>query len=321
MAVRWHSSQLPANREAGDDMIQEMWSSLLHQPNTQWVVLSTMLLGIASGVLGSFALLKKQSLIGDAVAHAALPGICIAYLFIGEKQLLILLIGATATGLLATYLIQLITATTRIKKDAAICMVLSVFFGMGIVLLTRITRQADGNKSGLDNFIFGQAAAMTRNDVYTMAGVAGGLILIAFLLFKEWKLLIFDPDFAKNSGLPVGMLETLFSTLLVVTVVIGIQAVGVILMAALLIIPAISARYWTDRLSLMVIIAGGIGACSGIAGALISTISTGLATGPLIVVTAAGCFVVSFTFGIKRGLIQKLTAHRIRTERLKGEGI
>ncbi|MCM3226868.1 metal ABC transporter permease [Terribacillus saccharophilus] len=302
-------------------MIQDMWNALLHQPNTQWVVLSTMLLGIASGVLGSFALLKKQSLIGDAVAHAALPGICIAYLLIGEKQLLVLLLGATATGLLATYLIQLITTTTRIKKDAAICLILSVFFGTGIVLLSRITQQAGGNKSGLDHFIFGQAAAMTRNDVYTMAGAAGGLILIAFLLFKEWKLLIFDPDFAKNSGLPVGLLETLFSTLLVITVVIGIQAVGVILMAALLIIPAISARYWTDRLGWMVVIAGSIGACSGIIGALISTISTGLATGPLIVVTAAGCFIVSFTIGPKRGLIQKLMAHRVSAERLKEESI
>lgn len=299
-------------------MIQDMWNALLHQPNTQWVVLSTMLLGIASGVLGSFALLKKQSLIGDAVAHAALPGICIAYLLIGEKQLLVLLLGATATGLLATYLIQLITTTTRIKKDAAICLILSVFFGTGIVLLSKITQQAGGNKSGLDQFIFGQAAAMTRNDVYTMAGAAGGLILIAFLLFKEWKLLIFDPDFAKNSGLPVGLLETLFSTLLVITVVIGIQAVGVILMAALLIIPAISARYWTDRLGWMVVIAGSIGACSGIVGALISTISTGLATGPLIVVMAAGCFIVSFTIGPKRGLIQKLMAHRVR---LKEESI
>ncbi|MFP7168819.1 metal ABC transporter permease [Terribacillus sp. FSL K6-0262] len=302
-------------------MLQEMWHALLHQPNTQWVVLSTMLLGIASGVLGSFALLKKQSLIGDAVAHAALPGICTAYLFIGEKQLLVLLIGAAAAGLLATYLIQLITMTTRIKKDTAICMVLSVFFGMGIVLLTRITRQAQGNKSGLDNFVFGQAAAMTRTDVYTMGGAAGILILIAFLLFKEWKLLIFDPGFAKNSGLSVGLLETLFSTLLVMTVVIGIQAVGVILMAALLIIPSISARYWTDRLGSMVIIAGGIGACSGIAGVLISTVSTGLATGPLIVVTAALCFIVSFTFGRKHGLVQKLTAHRVRTEHLKEEGI
>ncbi|WP_051748050.1 metal ABC transporter permease [Terribacillus saccharophilus] len=223
-------------------MIQDMWNALLHQPNTQWVVLSTMLLGIASGVLGSFALLKKQSLIGDAVAHAALPGICIAYLLIGEKQLLVLLLGATATGLLATYLIQLITTTTRIKKDAAICLILSVFFGTGIVLLSRITQQAGGNKSGLDHFIFGQAAAMTRNDVYTMAGAAGGLILIA----------------------------------------------------------------------------GSIGACSGIVGALISTISTGLATGPLIVVTAAGCFIVSFTIGPKRGLIQKLMAHRVR---LKEESI
>jgi manganese/zinc/iron transport system permease protein len=302
-------------------MIQDLVDSLLHQPNTQWVVLSTMLLGIASGVLGCFALLKKQSLIGDAVAHAALPGICIAYLLTGEKQLLVLLLGATATGLLATYLIQLITATTRIKKDAAICMVLSVFFGTGIVLLSRITQQAEGNKSGLDHFIFGQAAAMTRHDVYTMAGVAAGLIFISCLLFKEWKLLIFDTDFARNSGLPIGLLETLFSTLLVMTVVIGIQAVGVILMAALLIIPAISARFWTDRLGWMVVISGAIGAASGVAGALISTIRTGLATGPLIVVTAASFFAVSFIFGRKRSLVQKLTAHRIHTERVKEESV
>ncbi|WP_181347957.1 metal ABC transporter permease [Thalassobacillus sp. CUG 92003] len=290
--------------------MEQIIQSLLHDSNTQWVVLSTMLLGIASGVLGSFALLRKQSLVGDAVAHAALPGICLAFFIIGEKQFLALIIGATVSGLLAMYLIQLITSTTRLKQDAAICLVLSVFFGIGIVLLTKVSQQSSGNKSGLDDFIFGQAASMTGSDVYLMGGTAAVLIVTTFILFKELKLITFDPEFAKGIGLPLGVLETLFSTLLVVTVVIGIQAVGVILMAALLIIPSMAARYWTDSLGVMVWISGLIGAISGVSGTLISTLGLGLATGPLIVVSASCMFVVSLIVAPKRGMIAQWTFHK-----------
>ncbi|MHC8522318.1 metal ABC transporter permease [Rossellomorea sp. H39__3] len=146
------------------------WLSILKDGNTQWVLLSTLLLGIASGVMGSFALLRKQSLIGDAVAHSALPGICLAFMIMGEKDFFGLLVGAAVTGLIAAYLIQAVTRTSKIKEDTAICLFLSVFFGLGIVLLTKVAQMPSGNQSGLDHFIFGQAASLVGKDVWLMGG-------------------------------------------------------------------------------------------------------------------------------------------------------
>jgi manganese/zinc/iron transport system permease protein len=296
--------------------VNHVWQSLLNDGNTQWVLLSTLLLGIASGVLGSFALLRKQSLIGDAVAHAALPGICFAFMLIGEKNFFVLLLGAAATGLLAAYTIQLIANTTRIKEDTAICLVLSVFFGLGIVLLTKVAQMPTGNQSGLDDFIFGQAASLVGKDVQLMGLTASVLIVITTLLFKEFKVSTFDPQFARGIGLPAGFLNFLFVSLLVITVVIGIQAVGVILMAAMLITPAISARYWTDSLRTMVFISGAVGGLSGAAGTLISTLGKGLSTGPFIVLTATLIFIFSLLFSPKRGLISIILRRARNDDRL-----
>lgn len=286
-----------------------MWDSLvqiLADPNTQWVLMGMILLGIVSGVLGSFALLRKQSLVGDAMAHAALPGICLAFMFTGSKSIIWLLLGASLTALLGSYCIQAIVKYTRIKQDTALGLVLSVFFGFGIVLLTLIAQSGAGNQSGLNTFIFGQAASLVGRDVQVISGVALVVLLVTFLFFKEFKLLTFDPAFAQGLGLPVRFLSGLLMLLIVVAVVIGLQAVGVVLMAAMLITPAISARYWTDNLSLMVVIAGGIGALSGISGAILSTFAKGLATGPVIIVAATCIFLFSLLFAPKRGLISKL---------------
>ncbi|WP_214482266.1 metal ABC transporter permease [Bacillus sp. SM2101] len=285
-----------------------MWATListLSDANTQWVLIGTVLLGIASGVLGSFALLRKQSLLGDAMAHAALPGICIAFLLYGSKSIVLFLIGAAISGLIATYFIQSIISFSRIKEDTAIGLILSVFFGFGIVLLTFIAQNSSGNQSGLDDFIFGQAASLIGTDVKVISGVAITMLVITLLLFKEFKLLTFDPQFAKGIGLPTGVLNALLMVLIVGAVVIGLQAVGVVLMAAMLITPAIAARYWTERLDYMVIISGAIGAVSGILGTLISTTTTGMPTGPLIIVAATIIFLVSMIFAPNRGLLMK----------------
>lgn len=272
----------------------EQIGQMLLAANTQWVLIGTLLLGLASGILGSFALLRKQSLIGDAVAHAALPGICIGFMLTGERSLIILLIGATVTGLIAAYCIQYIASASILKEDTAICLILSTFFGVGIVLLTKVQQMPSGNKSGLDSFIFGQAAGMVSSDVKLMAGAAALLLMVTIIFFKEFKLITFDAEFAKGLGLPVSALNFLFMTLLVAVVVIGIQAVGVILMAALLITPAISARYWTNSLSKLVIISGIFGAISGVIGTLISSLDRGIPTGPFIVVTATIIFLYPF---------------------------
>ncbi|PYI54077.1 metal ABC transporter permease [Paenibacillus flagellatus] len=280
--------------------------ALLQDPNVRWIVMASVLLGLSSGVLGSFSYLRKQSLMGDALAHAALPGVCIAFMLTGSKSILFFLIGAAVAGLIATFGIGYITRHSRIKQDAALGIVLSVFFGLGIVLLTQIQHSDSGNQSGLDKFLFGQAAGMVRADVLTMAIVSCVLVGVCALLYKEFKLLSFDAGFARGIGLPVAFLDQLLMFLTVVAVVVGIQAVGVVLMAAMLITPAVSARYWTERLGVMVTLAGLFGGLSGLLGTWISTVDEHLPTGPLSVLAATTLFVASVLFAPKRGVVSKL---------------
>lgn len=282
-----------------------MWS-LLTDPNMQWILLGSMLLGLSSGVIGTFSYLRKQSLIGDTLAHAALPGICIAFMLTGVKSVGFFLIGAIVAGVAATVGMSLIVRHSRIKPDAAMGIVLSVFFAIGIVLLTQIQHSSYGNQSGLDKFLFGQAASMTLADVYTMGGVALLLAVSCGLLFKEFKLISFDPGFARGLGYSVGTLEQLLLSLVTICVVVGIQAVGVVLVAALLITPAVSARYWTDRLGFMTILAGLFGAFSGAIGTWVSAGVERLPTGPLSVLAATVFFVASVLFGPRRGVAAKL---------------
>ena len=282
------------------------WLELFQDPNTQWIMLGSMLLGLSSGIIGSFAYLRKQSLMGDALSHAALPGVCIAFMLTGTKSIFFFLIGAAAAGVMATFLIGYITRNSRIKQDSALGIILTVFFGFGIVLLTQIQHGDSGNQSGLDKFLFGQAASMIKADVYTMASISIVLAGLSFLFFKEFKLLSFDPGFAKGIGLPTMFLDQFIMLLIVTAVVVGIQAVGVVLMAALLITPAVAARYWTEKLHIMVMLAGLFGALSGFAGTVISTMANNLPTGPLAVLSATAIFIFSVVFAPRRGIIAKI---------------
>ncbi|OXS53306.1 manganese ABC transporter [Cohnella sp. CIP 111063] len=284
--------------------------NLITDPNLQWILLGSMLLGISTGVVGTFAYLRKQSLIGDTLAHAALPGICIAFMLTEVKSVGLFMIGAIVAGMIATVGISWITRYSRIKQDAAMGIVLSVFFGLGIVLLTQIQHSSYGNQSGLDKFLFGQAASMTAKDVYTMTSVAVVLIVVCALLFKEFKLISFDPGYARGLGFSVATLEQLLLWLVTIAVVVGIQAVGVVLVAALLITPAVSARYWTDRLGVMTVLSGLFGALSGAIGTWVSAGTAQLPTGPLSVLTATAVFVASVLFGPQRGVIAKLVRRR-----------
>ncbi|WP_029192220.1 metal ABC transporter permease [Paenibacillus harenae] len=284
--------------------------SMLADPNMQWIFLGCTLLGLSSGVIGCFSYLRKQSLMGDTLAHAALPGICIAFMLTGVKSIGLFLIGAGIAGLAATLGIGYITRNSKLKQDAAMGIVLSGFFGLGIVLLTFIQHGNYGNQSGLDKFMFGQAASMIASDVVAMTIVCGLLISVCALLFKQFKIISFDPGFARGIGYPVAFLEQLLMFLIVVAVVAGIQAVGVVLVAALLITPAVSARYWTDRLGLMVILSGLIGAASGAAGTWISASVSNLPTGPVTVLAATMLFGISVLFGPKRGLVAKRLMRR-----------
>ena len=292
-----------------------MWSILLSS-NTQWVLASTIILGIAAGLVGSIAYWKKQSLMSDALAHAALPGVVISFLLIGEKNLLILILGAAGSALAGSLFIQWVQSSTRITEDTAMGMVLSIFYGLGIMLLTIAKRTAGGNQSGLDSFIFGQAASMVRFDVFTMLGLACLVILVVCLAFKEWKLYLFDASFAKGTGLSLTFMNILYTAVLVTTIVIGIQAVGVILIAALLIIPAVSARYWTHSFRWMLVLAAVFGGASGGIGTFISALGSGWPTGPFIVVTAASFFTISLIFGKERGILVRYIQYKLHQKKV-----
>jgi len=282
-----------------------MWQAL-QDPNTQWVLMGCVLLGISSGILGCFAFLRGRSLMGDALAHAALPGVCLVYLLTGSKSIGLFLIGAGVAGLLATYCITAISRHTRIKEDTSLALTLSVFFGIGIVLLTHIQHSASGNQSGLDKFLFGQAASLVFADVVTIMVVAAVLIVVVALLFKEFTLLSFDPGFGRGLGFPMGFLDAVLMLMLLMAVVIGLQAVGVVLVAAMLITPAVTARYWTDELSKMVVLSGFFGAVSGVLGTLISTQQENLPTGPTIVLSATAFFLFSLLFSPRRGVLARM---------------
>jgi manganese/zinc/iron transport system permease protein len=173
-------------------------------------------------------------------------------------------------------------------------------------LLTQIQHGGSGNQSGLDKFLFGQAAGMVHSDVITMVVISGLLVGLCALLFKEFKLLSFDAGFARGMGFPIAMLDQLLMFLIVVAVVVGIQAVGVVLMAAMLITPAVSARYWTERLGVMVVLAGLFGALSGVMGTFLSSLDNNLPTGPLTVLSATLWFVISVLFAPRRGVVAKM---------------
>lgn len=274
------------------------------------VAAGSAILGITSGVLGSFAVLRKQSLLGDAISHAALPGVALAFLITGSKSPIVLVTGAAIAGWLGTLAMRSIVKRSRIKQDAALGLVLSVFFGIGLVLLTYIQRLPDASKAGLNTFLFGQAAAMLGRDVATM-GVLGALaILLVVAFWKEFKLLSFDPAFAASMGFPVRAIEVLLTTLLVIAIAIGLQAVGVVLMSALVVAPAAAARQWTSHLAGMVLLAALFGAVSGVTGALVSSNVEHLPTGPAIVVVTSVIVAVSLAFAPGRGLIARSILQR-----------
>ena len=206
-------------------------SLLLNDYTFQVVAFGTALLGIISGVLGSFAVLRKQSLLGDGVSHAALPGVIMAFLLTGSKNTEVLLLGALLTGIIATLLIMTIVKHSRIKFDSALALVMSVFFGLGLALLTYSQKIPNANQAGLNRFIYGQASTMLERDVVLMAVTGGVLLFFVTLFWKEFKLFSFDPEFAETIGFSTRKLNLLLSFLIVMAIIVGLQTVGVILMS------------------------------------------------------------------------------------------
>ncbi|NDJ61810.1 MAG: metal ABC transporter permease [Chloroflexi bacterium] len=273
------------------------------------VALGGAILGVVSGVLGCFAVLRQESLMGDALSHAALPGVAIAFLIAG-RDLSVLLIGAGIASWVGVQFIQSVLRTTRIKQDTAMGIVLAAWFAAGIALLAYIQGLPDASQAGLDMFIFGQAAAIVESDVQLITTVGLVAFVIVGLFWKEFKLITFDPEFAGANGFRVGLIGGLLSTLIVVAIVLGLQLAGVILMVGMLIAPGIAARQWTHKLDQMVILAGVLGAFAGGTGAILSAVDADVPPGPMIIVVAFAGVALAIAFAPGRGLVWTLRRRR-----------
>ncbi|QRM88816.1 iron chelate uptake ABC transporter family permease subunit [Lacinutrix sp. WUR7] len=285
--------------------ITEYFSLVFTDYTLRTITLGTAILGAVTGMLGSFAVLRKQSLLGDAISHAALPGIAIAFLITGAKDSNTLLLGALVSGLVGTFWIRGIITKTHLKSDTALGLILSLFFGFGMLLLTFIQKQPNANQAGLDKYLFGQAATLVESDVWLMAIVTGICLCVLLLFWKEFKLLLFDADYTKTLGFNTKFIDILITTFIVLAIVLGLQTVGVVLMSAMLLAPAAAARQWTNSLATMVFLAAIFGAFSGVFGTAISASQNNLSTGPVIVLVAAVFVAFSFIFSPSRGLLFK----------------
>jgi len=267
------------------------------------VLLGTALLGLASGIAGTFAVLRKESLIGDGLSHAALPGVVIAFLLTGIKDIEVLIAGAALSSIAAAWLITITVENSKIKFDGALATILSAFFGLGMVLLTYLQSLNNAGQAGLSKFIFGQAATILARDVYITSAAALIIIVLTALFWKELKLISFDVEYAKTLQIPVTFTLILYRSLLIMTIIIGIQSVGAILISSLLIAPAVGARQWTNKLGTMCILAGFFGMVSAIGGTIWSTSVQKLPTGPAIIVILSVIVLLSLIFAPNRGIL------------------
>lgn len=293
---------------AAPDIVEVL---LLQNYNTRLVVLTTALLGVASGLVGSFLLLRKRSLMGDALSHATLPGIGIAFavmvsLGMSGKSLPGLLLGATLSGVAGLMLMLLIRNTTRLRDDVAMGFVLSVFFGIGIAVLRMVQGMPGASAAGLESFIYGKAAGMVKSDFILIASVAVTTSVASVLFLKEFLLLCFDESYAAAQGWPTRTLDVLLLALVTAVTVIGLQSVGLILVIAFLITPPTAARFWTHRLSRMLLLSAVIGGASGWLGASISALTPKLPAGAVIVLVAGVLFLLSMLFAPARGVIPRV---------------
>jgi manganese/zinc/iron transport system permease protein len=302
------------------------WNDIIYffsfqDSNISVVIIGCVLLSGLAAWIGTFTMLQKRALLGDAISHAVLPGVCLGFMLQGTKDPLWLMVGATVTGWLSILTIDGITKHSKIKSDTAIALVLSVFFGLGILLLTYIQHSGNAEQTGLEHFLFGKAASLSPDDLHVF-GIVGFIIIIILLLFhRGFQMLSFDKEYGASIGFPIKTLQFLLSTCTVLTVSIGIQAMGVILMAALLITPATAARMWTNKLRLMIILSIIFGAFSGLFGAFVSYTAPSMPTGPWIVVIASVIVFVSVVIAPNKGVLALRRQKRKNRNKISNENL
>jgi len=264
------------------------------------VIIGTTILGISCGLLGTFGLLKGYSLCGDAISHAALPGIAGAFLLTHTKHPIPLMIGGAITSSIAMFLLNIAQRFTRLKLDTLLGILLSVFFGIGLVGMTIIQKLPLPNQAALTIFIFGSASTLMPQDIYCMLLVSCLIMIILACLWKELILTIFDPVFAQAAGYRLPLFDAIFSCLLILLITVGLHTMGAILMSALLIAPAAAARQLTTQILPMTLGAAFIGGACCLLGTCISYYSQHVPTGPIIVILSTGAAFISFSITRRR---------------------
>ena len=299
--------------------LAEFWS--FADPNVRWVAMGAVLLGVTCAVVGCFSFLQKRSLAGDALAHASLPGVTTAFMLTGSRDPLVILGGAVLSCLLAYLCIDFLIRQTKVREDSALAMVLSLFFAAGIFQLTMLQSSGAAGQAGLDKLLFGQAASLTVADVRILTALAAGLLVIVVLFFHRFRLVAFDRGFAASVGIAPNRYDLLLALILVSTIALGLQLVGVVLLAALLLTPASAARYWSSSLHVMMLLAAIFGAIAGLLGANISYTAPQMPTGPWIVVAISTLFLVSCLAAPHRGIIARVLRDRAFSRRVTDENI
>lgn len=285
------------------------------------ILISCGLIGAVSAAIGMYAVLQKKSLLADSISHSLLPGIMLGFLIFKEKDPISISIGATVFGLISAYATDWLVNNTKIKQDTAIGINLSFFFGLGVVLLTFIQSGKYGSQSGLNQYLLGNAASMQISDIYFFTGIGVLIAAVLFLLGKEINLISFNREYAQSIGLPVKSLEFVLRLLTVLTIVAGIQAVGVVLMASCLIAPTIAAQYWSIQLNKIQLYSVITGCLSGILGALFSYYFNHVPTGPLIVIILSLAAFLSLLLGKEKGILKRILKTRRANLNIHGEHV
>ena len=283
--------------------------------NATLVTLGAALLGVAAGIAGTFLFLRKRALVSDAISHATLPGVGLAFVIMvalgsDGRWLPGLLLGAAVSAAIGLLCVQWLSARTRLGEDAAIGAVLSVFFGFGVVILTVIQTMTAGRQAGLEGFLLGSTAGMLRSDAILLAVSAAAVLALVLILRRPLELAAFDPGYAEATGWSLGRIDLAMMGIVLVVTVVGLKVVGLILIVALLIVPAVTARFWTDRAGHVVIIAGIVGGVSGYVGAATSAVAPALPTGPIVVLVGFSLFLLSLLLSPGRGVLASVLVHR-----------
>ena len=271
--------------------------------NTLVVAVGVAAVGCAAGVVGTFGVLRKRALVGDAAAHATLVGVATALLLTGQRDLAVLLVGGLLSAMVAIVLLVFIRKFTRTRDDAATAIVLSVSFGLGITLISGMVSRGVPGSGGLERFLLGHTASLTVNDALLLGIVSVVGVLCIVVGLKEATLVAFDSDFAAAAGWPAATIDLVLIGLIAVMVVVGLPAAGAVLVTALVVIPPAVARQWTERLVPMLVIAGLVGLFSGLVGVVLSSLAVQVPTGPVVVLVATVFLIVSILVAPCRGIL------------------